>query len=134
MGRLSFTLRITLFLILTDLQIKCWAFGFTKRGFCATGPPNESLKKAHQDLSALESKHDSASESTDRQVTYQIEIDTWFHIVSSEEDAELVADTMIVSQVSFKLPAQVRHGFIMLTAGSFRTCKMLTGMPRCHIG
>ncbi|PLN77877.1 metalloprotease MEP1 [Aspergillus taichungensis] len=100
MGRLFFTLLITLSLILTDPRTKCWAFGFDQRGFCATGPPTEFLKKAHEDLSALELMHDSASESTDRQVTNQIEIDTWFHIICSEEDAELISDTMIASQLS----------------------------------
>lgn len=102
MARSFSTRLITLFLILTDLQIQCWAFGFHQREICATGPPKESLKKAHQDLSVLESKHDSASEYTERQITNQIEIDTWFHIVCSEANAELVSDTMIASQVSIR--------------------------------
>lgn len=102
MARPFFTLLISLILILTDLQIQCWGHGFHRRGLCATDPPGESLIKAHQELSALELEHNSASESQDRQIMNQIEIDTWFHIICGEADAEMVSDTMIASQVSIR--------------------------------
>ena len=94
--------RYLLFVILgiTGLPIQCSALGSQARGFCGTGPPEEPLRAEHERLNTLESQGDLAVNYASREVVRPIEIATWFHILlSSEDDAEMVSDEMIVTQV-----------------------------------
>ncbi|KAF7595125.1 hypothetical protein BBP40_007092 [Aspergillus hancockii] len=85
--------------IIANLSTQCIAL--QNRGFCATSPPSESLKAEYRRLSTLNVQNDTSINSKTRAAVIPIEIDTWFHIVSSEADAELVSDEMIISQLSY---------------------------------
>ncbi|KAL4898439.1 hypothetical protein BDV59DRAFT_197348 [Aspergillus ambiguus] len=78
------------------------------RGFCATGPPNALLKAEYQKLQHQASEDGGrpgggggGGPSTEsRKIETPIEIDTWFHIVSTPANAGLVTDEMIKGQLS----------------------------------
>jgi hypothetical protein len=97
-------LHIFFIFIIANLPTQCIAFILQNRGFCATGPPNESLKAEYRRLSKLDLQNDTSINSEARAAVIPIEIDTWFHIVSGGADAEVVSDEMIISQVSGTLP------------------------------
>ncbi|KAA8647533.1 uncharacterized protein ATNIH1004_006226 [Aspergillus tanneri] len=108
--------RLTIFLVfaIANFNIKCAALDSPNRGFCATWPPNKSLKAEHKRLSALEFRDESSAGSESREVVTPIEIATWFHILlGSEDDAEQVSDEMIATQVgilaSFEQPIFVLY-------------------------
>ncbi|PYI04289.1 hypothetical protein BO78DRAFT_320910 [Aspergillus sclerotiicarbonarius CBS 121057] len=72
----------------------------TRRGFCVTAAPDESLRAEHRRLNGLDSQQDTVKENSREAVT-SIEIETWFHIVSSQAAADTVSDEMITSQLSY---------------------------------
>ncbi|KAJ5792196.1 uncharacterized protein N7503_008174 [Penicillium pulvis] len=70
---------------------------FQKRGICATEDPDTSFLSALQQVKVDEA-HPSPAVSQARQAP--IEIETWFHIVSSHAEVGQVTDYMINSQLS----------------------------------
>ena len=95
-----FTTLHILILVIANLQIQCFAFVSQSRGFCATGPPTESLKAEYRRLSALGSQGYNSVDSESRAAATPIEIETWFHIVTGEAGTESISDEMIADQVS----------------------------------
>lgn len=71
---------------------------FSPRIFCGTGAPSEVLRAEHKRLSSVDVRRVKDDESGE--TSSQIQIDTWFHIVSSNDKVDLVTDNMIMSQVS----------------------------------
>ena len=76
-----------------------------QRGVCGTEEPSSRLKDAHKRLSQTQYRHaggknidTNASHATAAQWP-RIEVDTWFHIVSTSEQVDLVTNSMIASQV-----------------------------------
>ncbi|KAE8306483.1 extracellular metalloprotease [Aspergillus transmontanensis] len=90
-----------LILVIANLQIQCFAFVSQSRGFCATGPPTESLKAEYRKLSALGSQSYNPVDSESRAAITPIEIDTWFHIITGEAGTESISDEMIADQLSY---------------------------------
>lgn len=85
-----------------SFQVKCRALNHPARGFCATGPPEDSLRAEHDRLNALETQDAVAVNYESREVVRPIEIVTWFHILlGSEDDENMVSDEMIATQVGF---------------------------------
>ncbi|PWY78388.1 hypothetical protein BO94DRAFT_174614 [Aspergillus sclerotioniger CBS 115572] len=97
---LLFNLQTLLAIILiSNLPVQCSAL-LAQRGFCATAGPDGSLRAEHRRLNDLESQHETAHEDN-REAVSSIEIETWFHIVSSNGAANTVSDEMITSQLSY---------------------------------
>ncbi|PWY68042.1 hypothetical protein BO70DRAFT_155503 [Aspergillus heteromorphus CBS 117.55] len=94
-----FILQIILLAAITNLTPLCSA-SLAQRGFCATPAPDEALKAEHRRFGMIESQPDTVGEDN-RQALRSIEIETWFHIVSSEAAANSVSDEMITSQFSY---------------------------------
>ncbi|EED15099.1 metalloprotease MEP1 [Talaromyces stipitatus ATCC 10500] len=75
----------------------------SQRGVCGTEEPTTQLKDAHKRLSLREYRHaegsidGNASRATADSLP-RIEVDTWFHVVSTSEKVGLVTNTMIASQ------------------------------------
>lgn len=86
-------------LLVTNPQAQCTVFNVQHRASCITGAPDHLLVGEHQRLGTLEDDNTTTS-SESRIVLTPIEIDTWFHIVSSQAAADLVSDEMVNSQVS----------------------------------
>ena len=77
---------------------QCTAGPIRSRGFCDTAPPSESLKNEYRRLSTMEADPETDNvDSLGRLAA--IEIDTYFHIVSSHNDGDKVSDEMIMDQV-----------------------------------
>ncbi|RAL10785.1 zinc metalloprotease [Aspergillus homomorphus CBS 101889] len=110
---------ILLMLIMMSMQALC-SVSFD-RGFCATPAPNENLKAEYRRMRASEPKISSGSNYEAREAIKPIEIETWFHVVSSQEAANSVSDQMIASQliylqeayknatISYRLKGITRH-------------------------
>ncbi|RAL05020.1 zinc metalloprotease [Aspergillus ibericus CBS 121593] len=97
---LLFNLQTILTIILiAGLSVQCGAL-LAKRSFCGTAAPDESLRAEHRRLNDVYSQQDTSKESNREAVT-SIEIETWFHIVSSKAAANTVSDEMITSQLSY---------------------------------
>jgi hypothetical protein len=84
--------------MLAFLQQTCLAVPRWGRGYCATAGPDESLKAEFRKLSALE--NDGIVEQGSRKALEPIEIEVWFHVVSSKASGDVVSDGMIATQVS----------------------------------
>ncbi|RHZ43344.1 uncharacterized protein CDV56_100567 [Aspergillus thermomutatus] len=82
------------------LNFTCYATALHGRSLCATGGPDSTLRVEHERLGAFESQIDSVSYDM-RRALEPIEIETWFHIVSGETDADLVTDEMITLQLHY---------------------------------
>lgn len=82
-------------LVTLFLQVRCSPFTFQKRGGCATEDPGADFLHA---LGRLQS--DEADPAISQARKAPIEIETWFHIVSSKSESSQVTDDMINSQVS----------------------------------
>ncbi|KAL1968767.1 hypothetical protein VTN77DRAFT_1593 [Rasamsonia byssochlamydoides] len=74
--------------------------GFSPRGFCGTGAPSELLRAEHKRLSSIEVQRVKGDDGS-RETLSPIQIDTWFHIVSTNDQVDLVTDDMIMSQFSY---------------------------------
>lgn len=82
---------------LFSLQAQCSPVVFEKRGICATEDPNTSFLDALERVRTVETQlPDTGSEARNG----PIEIETWFHIISSNAEQDQVSDDMIDSQVS----------------------------------
>lgn len=89
----SFVVLVTALL----LQAYCSPVVFQKRGICATEDPDPSFLDAVQNVQTDESHPDTAGSEARNG---PIEIETWFHIVSSKAESGQVSDDMINNQVS----------------------------------
>ena len=87
-----------LFIVINNLQQICFAAPRPQRGFCATSAPDESLRTEFRRLRLL--GKDDLLDQESRKAIEPIEIETWFHIVSSEASSDAVSDGMIATQVS----------------------------------
>lgn len=85
-----------------DVQQRQW---LPQRGVCGTEEPSSQLKDAHKHLSLTEYRHaeggsaDSNSSRATAESLPRIEVDTWFHVVSTSDQVDLVTNSMIASQV-----------------------------------
>jgi hypothetical protein len=81
------------------LQVQCSPFALQKRGTCATEDPDPVFLNEVGRL-----KSDEANSASSQARKAPIEIETWFHIISSQAESTQVSDDMINAQVSFLLP------------------------------
>lgn len=94
----SFAPLVVLVSALFILQGQCSPFLVQKRGICATEDPDTSFLSALEQVKGDEAQpHPAGSEARQG----PIEIETWFHIVSSKSEIGQVSDDMINAQVSF---------------------------------
>ncbi|KAI9368642.1 hypothetical protein BJX61DRAFT_537100 [Aspergillus egyptiacus] len=93
-----FRLQVFLIILITSLQQAC-AVPHRSRGFCATQAPDESLKAEYRRMSV--SDNGTAANQESRAAAEPIEIETWFHIVSSNGSDDAVSDSMIATQLSY---------------------------------
>ncbi|KAL5336157.1 hypothetical protein BJX70DRAFT_390168 [Aspergillus crustosus] len=77
----------------------CLAVSHQGRGVCATSAPDEALKAEFKRLGTLANGAPSDEES--RVAPEPIEIETWFHVVSSKASGDMVSDEMITTQLSY---------------------------------
>lgn len=92
-------LHVLTILITITLQVQCSAFEARTHAACINGPPDHRILGEHKRLGSLETGNE-ATGSESRVILAPIEIDLWFHIVSSEAAAELVSEEMVDAQVS----------------------------------
>lgn len=85
--------------------------GPSPRGFCGTGPPSELLKAEHKRLSSVDTQRVKGDDGSS-DVLSPIQIDTWFHIVSTNDKMDFVTDDMIMSQVSIDCSSIIMLGKI----------------------
>lgn len=79
------------------LQAQCSPVVFEQRGICATEDPDTHFLHALERVRTDESQpSDAGSEARNG----PIEIETWFHIITSKAEQNQVSDDMIDSQVS----------------------------------
>lgn len=106
--------------LMSNCRALCRATALQGRSLCATGGPDAAFRAEHERLSAFESRPSSGSYDM-RRALEPIEIETWFHIVSGETDADLVTDEMVILQlhylqkayekasISYRLKGVTRH-------------------------
>ncbi|GAB1211085.1 hypothetical protein ATERTT37_000197 [Aspergillus terreus] len=94
--------KIVLLFVLGSIPAYCAPSLLSPRGLCGTAAPSESLRAVYQKLASPPSEYESAEGYESRKVVAQIEIDTWFHILSTEENADLISDAMINDQNAYK--------------------------------
>lgn len=93
----SFAPLVILATALFLLQVRCSPVVVQKRGVCATEDPDASFLSALRKVKAEEGRPGSTgSESREG----PIEIETWFHIITSNAEARQVSDDMIHAQVN----------------------------------
>lgn len=77
-----------------------------QRGICGTEEPSDALKEAHRILSSTEARFaaglDGHANRTAEESMPRIQVDTWFHIVSTDDKVDLVTNQMIASQVCIR--------------------------------
>jgi hypothetical protein len=83
------------------LHVECSPLSIQKRGACATEDPGPDFV-----LEVGRLKSDEAELGSSQARKAPIEIDTWFHIISSKSETAQVSDDMINSQVSFAFSVQ----------------------------
>ncbi|GFF21678.1 metalloprotease MEP1 [Aspergillus terreus] len=93
--------KIVLLFALGSIPAYCAPSLLFPRGLCGTAAPSESLRAVYQKLASPPSENESAEGYESRKIEAPIEIDTWFHILSTEENADLISDAMINDQLSF---------------------------------
>jgi hypothetical protein len=127
---------VVLVTTLFSLQVQCGPVVFEQRGICATEDPDTSFLDALQRVRTDETQlPETGSEARNG----PIEIETWFHIISSKAEQDQVSDDMIDSQVSSTSIAPVLDNFIashgrMLRHGHRSPfCKMRIRMPVSNI-
>jgi hypothetical protein len=86
------------------LQVQCSPFALQKRGACATEDPDAVFLNEVGRL-----KLDEADSAGSQARKAPIEIEIWFHIISSQAESTQVSDDMIDDQVSFLLPPTYRY-------------------------
>lgn len=100
MVRHSFAPLVVLVTALYILQAQCTPVVIQKRGICATEDPDPSFLSALDQVQVDETRPDAAGSEARRG---PIEIETWFHIVTSRAEAGQVTNAMINSQVGFSI-------------------------------
>jgi hypothetical protein len=93
MAFLSFFQLVALFALF--LQAQYSSATLLNRGICATEDPDESLLGELHRLKSNEAQSDPTAEAR----LLPIEIDTWFHIIRSEAEADQVSQEMVAAQV-----------------------------------
>lgn len=83
---------------------------FQKRGVCATEEPDPSLLQALQQVKLNETQPNTSG-SEARQGP--IEIETWFHIISSRSEVGQVTDDMINNQVGVDSCLPAIYGLLL---------------------
>lgn len=89
-----------------DVQRRQW---LPQRGVCGTEEPSSRLRNAHKRLSLTEYRHaegvsvDSNASRAAAESLPRISIDTWFHVISTDEQVGLVTNLMIASQVCWTI-------------------------------
>lgn len=84
-----------------DIQQRQW---HPQRGICGTEEPSSQLKDAHKRLSLTEYRHaeggsvDSTASRATAESLPRIYVDTWFHIISTSDQVNMVTNSMIASQ------------------------------------
>lgn len=71
--------------------------------YCGTSEPGATFKALQRQLGSIESQARMSGAGNLEDLT-PIEIETWFHIVTTKANADLVTDKMISDQVSLHLP------------------------------
>lgn len=105
----SFAPFVVLVTSLFFLQAQCSPVVFEQRGICATEDPDASFLDALERVKTDETQlPDTGSEARDG----PIEIETWFHIITSKAEQDQVSDNMIDSQVSPNSISHVLDNFI----------------------
>lgn len=99
------------------LQVQCSPFALQKRGACATEDPDAVFL---YEVGRLKSNEANSASSQARKVP--IEIETWFHIISSQAESTQVSDDMINAQVSFLLPPHIATSTFIDISHSFISC------------
>ncbi|KAJ0423811.1 hypothetical protein BJY00DRAFT_25726 [Aspergillus carlsbadensis] len=94
-----FRLYVIWIFVITIFHQKCLAVPHLGRGFCATVAPAESLKAEFRRLSAQ--VDDPAVNQGSRKAVEPIEIATWFHVVSSKANGDVVSEQMLNTQLSY---------------------------------
>lgn len=93
----SFAPLVILLAALRSVQVQCSPVLSERRGICATEEPDPVFLNALERVRTDESRpQEAGSESRDG----PIEIETWFHIITSKAEQDQVSDDMIDSQVS----------------------------------
>lgn len=69
-----------------------------RNGICGTETPSPALKDAHRRLATTDSQR-VANTNGDNNKPKNIEVETYFHIVSTNDQVNLVTNEMIASQV-----------------------------------
>ena len=122
---------VVLVTTLLSLQAQCNPVVFEQRGICATEDPDTSFLDALEHVRTDETQlPDTGSEARNG----PIEIETWFHIITSKAAQDQVSDDMIDSQVSPTSVTLVPNNFITYHGRMLRyghrspSCKMRTGM------
>jgi hypothetical protein len=81
-------------LLFASLRAQCEVSDIRSHASCMTDTPDELLLREHQRLGLVEAEHGTA-DSENRELLATIQIDIWFHIISSEAAAKLVSDEMV---------------------------------------
>ncbi|KAJ6106716.1 hypothetical protein N7512_010233 [Penicillium capsulatum] len=114
----SFAPLVILVAALLVLQTQCKPVRFQKRGFCATENPDATFLDAVHNVK-IDENHPQPGGSEARKGP--IEIETWFHIVSSKSEENQVSDNMVDDQlailqnsyndaaIKFRLQGVTRH-------------------------
>lgn len=101
----SFAPLVILATVFFFLQVRCSPVVIQKRGICATEDPSASFLSAVRRVNAEEGRLGSTGSTQSREGP--IEIETWFHIISSRAEARQVSDDMIQAQVNWTLADSV---------------------------
>ncbi|RDW69186.1 zinc metalloprotease [Aspergillus mulundensis] len=100
----SFRLQV-LIIVVAGIQQTCHAAPRSDRGFCATAAPDESLRAEFRKLS-ISGNHGAADQES-RKALEPIEIETWFHVVSS--NLSYLQDAYQNATISYRLEGVTRQ-------------------------
>lgn len=97
----------------------------SSRGVCGTADPSPELRDVHKRLSQTEYRQFAAidgsgintSRTTSELRPARIEVETWFHVISTNEKVNLVTNMMIASQVRFAFHPSLSTTYNRLTIG-----------------
>jgi hypothetical protein len=127
---------VVLVTTLFSLQAQCSPVVFEQRGICATEDPDTSFLDA---LERVRTDETQLPETGSEARNGPIEIETWFHIITSKAEQDQVSDDMVDSQVSPISIAPVLdniiayHGRMLRHGHRSPSCKMRTRMPVFNI-
>ncbi|KAJ5092669.1 hypothetical protein N7456_008530 [Penicillium angulare] len=113
----SFTPLVFLYIALFLVAVQSGPIISQKRGICATEDPDASFLGALQQVKDGESQ---SSPSTSEARKAPIEIETWFHVVSSQSEVDQVTDDMVDYQLSILQDSYEDAGMKFLLQGVTR--------------